>query len=67
MNPKVVLETLVGWGPVLFGVGFLAPLTAQSLEALSLGAPFGMSPLVFGLILGGGAGLSAKLRGGLWV
>ena len=67
MSSKAVLETLVGWGPVLFGVGFLAPLTAQSLEALALGAPFGMSPLVFGLILGGGAGLIAKLRGGLWI
>ncbi len=53
-------------GPVLFGVAFLAPLIAQSLEAASLSAPFGLRPLSFGLAVGLGLGVVAALRG-RWV
>ena len=53
-------------GPVLFGVAFLAPLLAQSLEAASLPAPFGLAPLHFGLVVGLGLGVVAALRG-RWV
>ncbi len=49
--------------PLLFGVGFLAPLIAQSLDALAWAAPWGMSSLHFGLALGAGLGLIATLRG----
>jgi hypothetical protein len=54
------------WGAVLFGVGFLAPLIAQSMDALEVPAPFGLSTIAFGLIVGPTAGLVAKLRGS-WV
>ena len=50
-------------GPLIFGLAFLAPLLAQSLEALQLPAPLGLSPLVFGLIVGGTLGAVANLRG----
>ena len=53
-------------GPILFGVAFLAPLIAQSLEAAALPAPFGLAPLPFGLATGLGLGVIAALRG-RWV
>ena len=53
-------------GPVLFGVAFLAPLIAQSLEAASLPAPFGLAPIHFGLALGLALGVVAAFRG-RWV
>jgi hypothetical protein len=53
-------------GPILFGVAFLAPLIAQSLEAASLPAPFGLEPIHFGLGLGLTLGVIAALRG-RWV
>lgn len=60
------IRILGEWGAVLFGVGFLAPLIAQSMEALEVAAPFGLSTIAFGLIVGSSAGLVAKLRGS-WV
>ena len=53
-------------GPILLGVGFLAPLIAQSLEATSLPAPLGLEPLAFGLATGFTLGGVAALRG-RWV
>ena len=54
---------LTAAGPILFGVAFLAPLVAQSLEAAGLPAPFGLAPLSFGLALGLTLGVVAALRG----
>ncbi len=59
-------RALTAAGPILFGVAFLAPLVAQSLEAASLPAPFGLEPLPFGLALGLSLGVVAALRG-CWV
>ena len=50
-------------GPVLFGGAFLAPLIAQSLEAASLSAPFGLAPIHFGMALGLSLGVVAAIRG----
>ncbi len=50
-------------GPLLFGIGFLAPLIAQVLQQTAAPAPFGLSPLLFGLLIGGALGLVATLRG----
>ena len=50
-------------GPILFGVAFLAPLVAQSLEAASLPAPFRVAPIHFGLALGLSLGVVAAIRG----
>jgi hypothetical protein len=49
--------------PFFFGVGFIAPLIAQSLEALHIAPPFGWSPVGFGLAIGAPWGLYATLRG----
>ena len=61
-----LLRYLFAVGPLLFGVGFLAPLIAQSLDALGWPAPLGLTPLAFGLVVGGALGLIANLRG-RWV
>ncbi len=53
-------------GPILFGVAFLAPLIAQSMDAASLPAPFGLGSLPFGLGVGLTLGVIAALRG-RWV
>ena len=57
------LSTLKDYGPVLFGIGFMAPLIAQSLDAASLSAPMGLSNLTVGLVIGVTLGMIAKLRG----
>ena len=66
MKPAEALEMLSRAGPILFGVGFLAPLVAQSMDVLGCQAPFGSSRIVFGLLVGISLGLVAKCRGS-WV
>lgn len=61
-----ILKLLMPWGPVFFGIGFLAPLIAQGMTALDLGAPFSLSEIEFGLLVGTGWGLIAK-AGGRWI
>jgi hypothetical protein len=49
--------------PFLFGIGFIAPLTAELMPRLGLSAPLGLSPLGFGLVFGGLWGLYATVKG----
>jgi hypothetical protein len=49
--------------PLFFGIGFIAPLIAQSMAALHVAAPFGLSPVAVGLTVGALWGLYATLRG----
>jgi hypothetical protein len=49
--------------PLLFGLGFIAPLIAQLMAAADASAPFGIGNTAFGLALGGTWGLIATLRG----
>jgi hypothetical protein len=49
--------------PFFFGIGFIAPLIAQSLAALEIAAPFGLSAIAFGLLIGAPWGLYATLKG----
>jgi len=66
MNATRILSLAYQSGPLLFGIAFLAPLVAQVLEANQLPAPFGLSTIQFGLAVGVGGGLVAKLRG-TWI
>ncbi len=59
----VVIRTIFQFGPLVFGFGFLAPLFAQIIDRAGWALPFGISPLVAGLILGGLLGFAAQLRG----
>ena len=64
MNAIGLIRKAQEWGPALFGVGFIAPLIAQSLDAASASAPMGLSNIQFGLVIGVVMGSIAKLRGG---
>ena len=57
------LRTVFNFGPLIFGIGFLAPLIDQSARALELSAPFGMTTLSFGLVIGAVLGGVATARG----
>ncbi|MEM7767305.1 MAG: hypothetical protein AAF253_07430 [Pseudomonadota bacterium] len=57
------IKALFHVGPILFGLGFVAPLTAQTLAALAIDAPFGLPHLTFGILVGLGLGLIAQIRG----
>ncbi len=52
--------------PFLFGIGFIAPLIAQVMEAWDIDAPFGLGRILCGLVIGGAWGLYANIRG-RWV
>ena len=49
--------------PFLFGIGFIAPLTAQLMVAAGISGPFGLTPIVVGLTLGAAWGLYAQITG----
>ncbi len=61
-----ILRGIFAIGPLIFGIGFLAPLIAQSMDALALSAPFGAANLAFGLAVGAVLGALATVRG-RWV
>ncbi|MBW8815007.1 MAG: hypothetical protein JF588_16425 [Caulobacterales bacterium] len=49
--------------PLLFGIGFIAPLIAQLVERVVPGAEQAQWPLLTGLAIGGSWGALAILRG----
>jgi hypothetical protein len=49
--------------PFLFGLGFIAPATAELIVLAGVRAPLGLAPLAFGLLLGGAWGLYATVKG----
>lgn len=49
--------------PLLFGIGFIAPLTAQLMRAAGIEGPFGLTPVAAGLALGSAWGLYAQIKG----
>jgi len=57
------IKTLFYFGPLIFGFGFIAPLTAQIIARAGWSLPLGLTPLIAGLILGGGWGLIAQIKG----
>ncbi len=52
--------------PFLFGIGFIAPLIDQTMQLWGWSGPWGLTTLMFGLIVGGTWGLYATIRG-RWV
>lgn len=57
------VQKLLAIMPFLFGIGFIAPLIAELMEAWHVPAPLGLSPIAVGLALGGAWGLYANIRG----
>ena len=58
-----VIKSIFYLGPLIFGFGFLAPLSAQVISSAGWSLPFGMSALTAGFLIGGSLGLIAQLRG----
>lgn len=63
MTMQTAVQTLFRWMPLLFGIGFIAPLVAQTMAYWDIDAPFGLSRIAFGLLIGAPWGLYAVLRG----
>ncbi len=59
----VILKQVLAWMPFFFGIGFIAPLISQVMVQWDVPAPFNISRIAFGLIIGGGWGLIANVRG----
>jgi hypothetical protein len=59
----IVIKKLLLWMPFLFGIGFIAPLVAQTMAYWDIAAPWGLSRIAFGLLIGAPWGLYAVLRG----
>lgn len=51
-----------GLGPILFGIGFLAPLIAATLDLAEISGLAGLSPIQFGLVVGIVLGAVARRR-----
>jgi hypothetical protein len=58
-----VLRQVFQWMPLLFGIGFIAPLIAQTMAFWGVPAPWGLSHVAFGLLIGAPWGLYANVRG----
>ncbi len=63
MTAQSAVQALFKWMPFIFGIGFIAPLIAQTMAWWDVAAPFGMSRIAFGLAVGAPWGLYAVLRG----
>jgi hypothetical protein len=62
MGGRLLMVLLQGM-PLIFGIGFVAPLIAQLLARGVPGAAQAQWPLVAGLAIGGSWGAIANLRG----
>lgn len=60
---QVAVKQLFHWMPFIFGIGFIAPLIAQTMAWWDIAAPFGMNGIAFGFLIGAPWGLYAVLRG----
>ena len=58
-----LIKSIFYFGPLIFGFGFLAPLISQIIQAVGWTPPFGLTPLMTGLLVGGTLGLIAQYRG----
>jgi len=60
------LKIVAGGLPLIFAFAFLVPLIVQGMEAAQITAPFGLSTLTTAVVIGGGWGAIALIRG-RWV
>jgi len=60
---ELALKKLFWIMPFLFGIGFIAPLIAQTMAYWDIAAPWGLSRVSFGLLIGAPWGLYAMIRG----
>lgn len=58
-----ILTAVLNFLPLIFAFGFVVPVMAQLMSAADIAAPFGLSTLVFALLVGGLWGLFAQIKG----
>ncbi len=58
-----LVKTIFYFGPLIFAVGFLAPLTIQVIQRAGWTPPFGLTPFATGFIVAALLGVPAQLRG----
>lgn len=63
MNLVSIFRTAQHWGPMLFGIGFVAPLIAQSLDATAAPSILGLTHLQLGFAIALPMSFLAKVRG----
>jgi hypothetical protein len=59
---KSILEVLGPWGPLLFGLGFIAPVIAALLERAGIYTVGGAPVIAVGLVIGAATGFWASRR-----
>lgn len=60
---KTILTPIFDWLPVLFGIGFIAPVIAAFMNIGGMAEPFGVTAIYYGLAVGLIWGLVAKFTG----
>ena len=63
---ETILRPIFKILPLIFGLGFLGPVIAATLEATGPAGVAGIAPLTIGLVIGGTWGLVATIRGS-WI
>lgn len=63
---KAVLLGFLAMLPLIFGVGFIAPLIAQSLDIMTWSRELGLPNLAIGLVIGGVWG-AITCKTGRWI
>ena len=58
-----LIEKLLPWGPVFFGLLIFAPMWAAAMEAVGVVLPYGLPNIVLTLMIGIVWGVMAKSRG----
>ncbi len=58
-----ILALIAKFLPLIFAVGFVIPVLAQLILAIGWTAPFGLGPLHFAALTGGGWGVFAQIKG----
>ncbi len=58
-----VVKQMFHWMPLVFGIGFIAPLIAQIMAVWQIGGPFGLSRIAVGLVIGVPWGWQTVIRG----
>jgi hypothetical protein len=61
-----VAAILLRFGPIMFGIGFLAPLIAALIDTLILAMPEGVPSIAIGLVIGVALG-SLAMRRRSWI
>ncbi|MGB3627542.1 MAG: hypothetical protein WA989_17060 [Henriciella sp.] len=61
-----LIRSVFYFGPLIFAYGFIMPLTAQIIGQAGWTMPFGLSPLMAGLLVASALGIPAQIRGS-WI